>query len=278
MLSFFNRFIAAAPQGIDAETELTAYITTALNDMTVKAANLAAESAHDPMARPKWIILSKLTNELKRVPVTINSNLNLDEKLAARQVIIKKMMDIVNTNLQNDQVRILLRKRNNKQLYVNIGVSYGIFVAGITTSVVFPNTFIGVLMSYLSAYQLVSSSTNNSFNSFVPATIALIFDFAKKLEMLDKKLTWHLDKTKTPQKTYYDLLDVAPTAKSDEILKSFRKLALIHHPDRPGGNAEMFKQVNLAKETLMDESKRIIYDASLSDNSVFHSVSSNRTR
>lgn len=59
---------------------------------------------------------------------------------------------------------------------------------------------------------------------------------------------------------YYEVLGVARTASQDEIKKAFRKKAHEHHPDKSGGNEEMFKQVNEAYQVLGDEQKRSQYD------------------
>ena len=57
----------------------------------------------------------------------------------------------------------------------------------------------------------------------------------------------------------YDLLGVDRSATDDEIKKSHRKLVLKHHPDK-GGDAEKFKEINLAYSVLKDAQKRKIYD------------------
>jgi molecular chaperone DnaJ len=62
---------------------------------------------------------------------------------------------------------------------------------------------------------------------------------------------------------YYDLLGVAKNASADEIKKSYRKLAMQHHPDRNPNNKEAekkFKEINEAYETLKDDQKRSAYD------------------
>lgn len=63
---------------------------------------------------------------------------------------------------------------------------------------------------------------------------------------------------------YYDLLNVQPTASTDEIKKAYRKLALKWHPDRNADNKaeaeEKFKQISEAYETLQDSKKRELYD------------------
>ena len=60
-------------------------------------------------------------------------------------------------------------------------------------------------------------------------------------------------------KDYYSILDVNKDASIDDIKKSFRKLALKHHPDR-GGNPETFKEINEAHDILSDPSKKQKYD------------------
>ncbi len=58
---------------------------------------------------------------------------------------------------------------------------------------------------------------------------------------------------------YYDLLGVSKTASQDEIKRAFRKKAHEHHPDK-GGDAEQFKKLNEAYQTLSDPQKRQQYD------------------
>ena len=58
---------------------------------------------------------------------------------------------------------------------------------------------------------------------------------------------------------YYSILGVAKNAESQDIKKAYRKLAAQHHPDR-GGNADKFKQVQEAYDTLGDPAKRQQYD------------------
>jgi DnaJ-class molecular chaperone len=59
--------------------------------------------------------------------------------------------------------------------------------------------------------------------------------------------------------TFYDVLQVPQNASFDQIKKQYRKLSLEHHPDR-GGDAEIFKKINEAYETLSDENNRRGYD------------------
>lgn len=58
----------------------------------------------------------------------------------------------------------------------------------------------------------------------------------------------------------YDILKVSKGASLDEIKKSYRKLALDHHPDRTTGNEEEFKKINEAYAVLSDSDKRKMYD------------------
>ncbi len=60
--------------------------------------------------------------------------------------------------------------------------------------------------------------------------------------------------------SYYDCLGVSKSASQDEIKKAYRKKSLQCHPDKPTGNAETFKKINEAYQTLGDEQKKRMYD------------------
>jgi molecular chaperone DnaJ len=59
---------------------------------------------------------------------------------------------------------------------------------------------------------------------------------------------------------YYEVLGVEKSASKDDIKKAFRKLAHQFHPDKKGGNADKFKEVNEAYSILSDDTKRAEYD------------------
>ena len=62
---------------------------------------------------------------------------------------------------------------------------------------------------------------------------------------------------------FYKILEVDDNASQEEIKKSYRKLSLIHHPDKnPGDQGEKFKAINEAYETLGDPGKRNEYNMS----------------
>lgn len=61
------------------------------------------------------------------------------------------------------------------------------------------------------------------------------------------------------KKNYYDILGVKRDATQDEIKKAFRKLAVKYHPDA-GGDAEKFKDISEAYNTLSNPEKRKEYD------------------
>ncbi|MEN9647425.1 MAG: hypothetical protein RLY57_229 [Candidatus Parcubacteria bacterium] len=62
------------------------------------------------------------------------------------------------------------------------------------------------------------------------------------------------------KKDYYESLGINKNASKDEIKKAFRKAAQEHHPDKQGGNAEKFKELNEAYSVLSDDQKRAQYD------------------
>lgn len=61
-------------------------------------------------------------------------------------------------------------------------------------------------------------------------------------------------------KDYYEILGLKRDATLEEIKKAFRRLAHQHHPDKAGGDAERFKEISEAYQTLSDPEKRQRYD------------------
>ena len=65
------------------------------------------------------------------------------------------------------------------------------------------------------------------------------------------------------KKDYYEVLGVSRNASAEDIKKSYRKLAMQHHPDRNPGNKpaeESFKEAAEAYAVLSDSEKRAQYD------------------
>jgi DnaJ homolog subfamily A member 2 len=61
----------------------------------------------------------------------------------------------------------------------------------------------------------------------------------------------------------YEILGVSPKASSDELKKSYKKLALKYHPDRnkDSGAEDKFKEISSAYDILGDSEKRKTYDS-----------------
>ena len=62
-------------------------------------------------------------------------------------------------------------------------------------------------------------------------------------------------------RSFYDVLGVDKAAGAEEIKRAYRKLALVHHPDRSGGDTEKFKALSIVHSVLSDPAKRSLYDS-----------------
>ena len=74
-------------------------------------------------------------------------------------------------------------------------------------------------------------------------------------------------------KDYYKILNLNKDCSQEDIKKSYRKLSLLHHPDRPGGSEVKCKKINEAYDILGDVQKRKRYD--LESSNPFLNMSSN---
>ncbi|KEQ96206.1 hypothetical protein AUEXF2481DRAFT_64813 [Aureobasidium subglaciale EXF-2481] len=73
-----------------------------------------------------------------------------------------------------------------------------------------------------------------------------------------------LELKKSKRKDYYKILGIEKDADDGQIKKAYRKLAIIHHPDKNQGDeaaADRFKDIGEAYETLSDSEKRARYDS-----------------
>lgn len=69
---------------------------------------------------------------------------------------------------------------------------------------------------------------------------------------------------KSKRKDYYKILGLTKDATEQEIKKAYRKLAIVHHPDKNPDDddaADRFKEIQEAHETLSDAQKRERYDS-----------------
>jgi DnaJ-class molecular chaperone len=58
----------------------------------------------------------------------------------------------------------------------------------------------------------------------------------------------------------YEILSLQPDASLEDIRRAYKRLAKIHHPDKPTGNTEQFQKINYAYNILINETTRCKYN------------------
>ena len=72
------------------------------------------------------------------------------------------------------------------------------------------------------------------------------------------------------KKSYYEILGVTREGLTEESLRAaYRTKAQMYHPDREGGDAELFVELQRAYDTLRDADARAHYDATGEDRPIF---------
>lgn len=68
-------------------------------------------------------------------------------------------------------------------------------------------------------------------------------------------------------KNYYEILEINEDASKEQIKEAYRRLAQKYHPDRNKNenSTELFKDINEAKQVLLDDNKKPEYDLFLID-------------
>jgi len=53
-----------------------------------------------------------------------------------------------------------------------------------------------------------------------------------------------------PVASPYDVLELQPGATQAEVKRAYRRLSMVYHPDRPGGNVVKFQELQAAYKAL----------------------------
>ena len=69
--------------------------------------------------------------------------------------------------------------------------------------------------------------------------------------------------TKATNPSLYDLLGMPANSTQESLQRAYRRLAMLHHPDRQSGDPSLMGQINEAWFVLSDPTRRSQYDQTL---------------
>lgn len=101
---------------------------------------------------------------------------------------------------------------------------------------------------------LSSLIQNRKWQEFRAIAEGIIADL-QRLKLNAGSTGWQTNfwQNETEEEKACRILGVSPNASDDEIRKAYRKLALLWHPDRNGGNGEIMKDINWAYDVLKNK-------------------------
>lgn len=91
---------------------------------------------------------------------------------------------------------------------------------------------------------------------FIPVSLQLLFAFVV-FRLVNYLIKNHknIDKIQIRNKEDCELFCIEPDATDEVIKDKYKKLALLHHPDKHGGNTEEMAKINSAKDRLLGITK-----------------------
>lgn len=102
-------------------------------------------------------------------------------------------------------------------------------------------------------------------------TIGFNMQSSLSTEKIISSITSKSDAKLRPNNSLYGILELPNFASIEEVKKAYKRLALIHHPDK-GGDEETFKLISHAYFVLSDKDKKLRYDEILKSNSGSHEL------
>ncbi len=260
-------FFRAQPSVVPTRLNQTAIlkpmvdILNALHDKEIELKHAADKQGMNSIDYYKYAILTKYLSEINALKIEFNQKdnpTNACDDLNDSLILTSGVLHIL-AKITRDEIQLLLMPRNYNRMLANGAVEMSVMIGVIATACSMPLSLLQSSLLILSASKVSDIGLSaTGLSNMMPMTCRLLLSLNNTVKQLYHEILMQLA-VLDDDKSHYDVLQVSTNATDKEIKSAYRKLLLIHHPDK-GGDKDNFIRITEAYTVLSNTEMRAKYD------------------
>lgn len=238
-------------------------ILNALHDKECELKYAADKQGINSIDYYKYAILTKYTTLINALKIEFNqkeSTTQMQDELQDSLLLTRGIQQVL-ASITRDEIQLLLIPRNHQRRLANGAIELSVMMGAIATAFSVPLSLLQSTFFILSASKISDVSLSVSgLSNMMPMTCRLLLALSNTTKQLYNEILMQLA-VQEDAKSHYEVLQVSVLATDKEIKNAYRKLLLIHHPDK-GGDKDTFIRINEAYQVLSQAEQRAKYDDS----------------